>query len=279
MVRFMNRENSTGNVDGATPKLGPLVRQEFRRAFRSPYVAPSVVVINGLLMTGAWFLLPPRWQDALFSLHGTFAFALVLASWMYADVPATNVLGVGAQQSLEALDDPLVLGRLLNARDIVLWMLVTPICVLIALGIGVYETQWTRMVVTVVTIVVPPFGALGVAAWLGVRFPYHPISLAERWRARRSWWHMWGRWLALVLLPYIIVPGLAVLTLLPSYVFWTVTGRGQYAQLDDLRLAVGGLLTLAISLAMWKVGRRISMRLVRKHAEYLRSYLADPSRG
>ena len=263
----------------APPRLGPLVRSEFRRAFQPPYVAPSVVVINGLLMTAAWFLLPTRWQDALFSLHGTFAFALVLASWMYADVPATNVLGLGAQRSLVALDDPAALGRLLNARDIVLWMLVTPICVLVALGIGISEAQWTRMVITVVTIVVPPFGALGVAAWLGVRFPYHPISLAERWQQRQSWQHMWARWLALVLLPYVLVPTLAVVALLPSYAFWTVTGRGQYAPLDDLRLAAGGVLALAVSLGMWRFGRRMSLRLVRRHAEYLKSYLADPSRG
>ena len=169
-----------------------------------------------------------------------------------------------------------MLGRLLNARDIVLWMLVTPICVLsrwdwrLRNAMDAYGRHgrddrgsavrgaWSRGL-----------------AWCPVSIS--SISLAERWRARRSWWHMWGRWLALVLLPYIIVPGLAVLTLLPSYVFWTVTGRGQYAQLDDLRLAVGGLLTLAISLAMWKVGRRISLRLVRKHAEYLRSDRADPS--
>ena len=276
----MNRASPPEQSDAAeSTRLGRLVRLEFRRALRPPYVAPSVVVTNGLLMTAAWFLLPTRWQDALFSLHGTFAFALVLASWMYADVPATNVLGLGAHRSLEALDDPVALGRLLNARDIVLWMLVTPICVLVALGIGIYETQWTRMVVTVVTIIVPPFGALGVAAWLGVRFPYHPISLAERWRQRRSWRHMWVRWLALVLLPYVIVPTLAVVALLPSYALWTVTGNGQYAPLDDLRLAAGGLLALVVSLAMWRFGRRGSLRLVRRHAEYLKSYLADPSRG
>ena len=276
----MNHASRPHHADAATPtRLGPLVRLEFRRALRSPYVAPSVVVTNGLLMTGAWFLLPTRWQDVLFSLHGTFAFALVLASWMYADVPATNVLGLGAERSLEALDDPVALGRLLNARDIVLWMLVTPICVLVALGIGIYETQWTRLIITVVTIVVPPFGALGVAAWLGVRFPYHPISLAERWRARRSWRHMWVRWLALVLLPYVLVPTLAVVALLPSYAFWTVTGNGQYAPLDDLRLAVGGVLALVMSLGMWKFGRHMSLRLARRHAEYLKSYLADPSRG
>ena len=157
----MNRASRPDHADAAAPtRLGPLVRLEFRRALQSPYVAPSVVVTNGLLVTAAWFLLPTRWQDVLFSLHGTFAFALVLASWMYADVPATNVLGLGAERSLEALDDPVALGRLLNARDIVLWMLVTPICVLVALGIGIYETQWTRMIITMVTIVVPPFGAL-----------------------------------------------------------------------------------------------------------------------
>ena len=93
----MNRGSRPGRSDAAAPtRLGQLVRLEFGRAFLSPYVAPSVVVTNGLLMTAAWFLLPTRWQDALFSLHGTFAFALVLASWMYADVPATNVLGLGA---------------------------------------------------------------------------------------------------------------------------------------------------------------------------------------
>ncbi len=276
----MNRTNRPGHTDAtASTRLGPLVRLEFRRAIQWPCIAPSAVLINGLLMTAAWFLLPARWQDVLFSLHGTFAFALVLASWMYADVPATNVLGIGAQRSLEALDDPVALGRLLNARDIVLWALVTPICVLVAIGIGIYETEWIRTVVTVVTIVVPPFGALGLAAWLGVRFPYHPISLAERWHARRSWRHMWVRWLALVTLPYVLVPALAVVALLPSYALWTVTGRGQYAPLDDVRLAAGGALALVVSIGMWKFGRRMSLRLVRRHADYLHSYLADPTRG
>ena len=70
-----------------------------------------------------------------------------------------------------------------------------------------------------------------------------------------------------------------MVTLLPSYAFWTVTGNGQYAPLDDLRLAVWGLLALVVSLGMWRFGRRMSLRLVRRHAEYLKSYLADPSRG
>ena len=276
----MNEAHARVDTLTAAPVgLWPLVRVEFRRAFRPPFVAPSVVVVNGLLMTGAWFLLPTSWDDALFRLHGTFVFALVLASWMYADVPATNVLGVDAQASLNALDDPRALGRLLSARNLVLWFLVTPICVLVAVGIGVHEHQWTRTVLTITTIVIPPFGALGIAAWLGVRFPYHPIPLIERFGARKARWHMWGRWLTLVLLPYIIVPWLATLTILPAYALWTLTGKGLDTPLDDLQLAAGALVTLAVSIGMWSYGRRMSQRLVHRHLEYLKAYLADPTRG
>ena len=48
-----------------------------------------MVAVNGLLMAGAWFLLPRGW---LFTLQSALAFPVVLSSWMYADVPATNVL-------------------------------------------------------------------------------------------------------------------------------------------------------------------------------------------
>ena len=132
-------------------------------------------------------------------------------------------------------------------------MLVTPICVVVALGIGIYETQWTRMVVTVVTIIVPPFGALG--SRLGLVFGFRITDPARRTMARTSVVVAHVGPLARVgALPYVIVPSLAVLALLPSYVFWTVTGRGQYAPLDDLRLAMGGVLALVVSLGMWRSG-------------------------
>src|SRR5690242_7484358 len=145
-------------------------------------------------MTAAWFLLPARWRDALFSLHGGFAFALFLSSWMYADVIATNVLGLDAAQARGALDDHVALDRLLNARTVVMWMIVTPICVAVAVGIGIYESEWTRMMLTIVAIVIPPFGALGIAACVGIRWPYHALPLGERWRRRRPFGHMWVRW-------------------------------------------------------------------------------------
>ena len=93
-----------------TPSLPPsyraAFRTELRRAFSPPYEAPIVVVVNGLLMTGAWFLLPLPLQDMLFRVHGELAFPMVLVAWMFSDVPATNVLGSDAERSLAALDRP-----------------------------------------------------------------------------------------------------------------------------------------------------------------------------
>jgi hypothetical protein len=271
--------SATLDGDSAPTGLRHLVRQELRRAFRPPYLEPTVVVVNGLLMTGAWFLLPERWRDALFSLHGTFAFALILASWMYADVPATNVLGIDASRARDVLDDPAGLDRLLDARMIVLWLLVTPICVLVAFGIGVYESEWARMALTIVAIAIPPFGALGIAACLGIRWPYHAIPLVDRWRRRRPFGHMWVRWSVLVLLPFVVVPFLTVLALVPSFAIWAALGKGLDAPLSELHFVAGGAVTIAVSVAMWLFGRRLSHRLVRRRREALDDYLADPTRG
>ena len=43
------------------------VRLEFGRALRAPYVLPSVVVVNGLLMTGLWYWAPGAWKNSPFS--------------------------------------------------------------------------------------------------------------------------------------------------------------------------------------------------------------------
>ena len=264
----------------ASPAFGAFIDRELRRAFRSPYETPLVVLVNGLLMTAAWFFLPIGAQNALFSLHGDFAFALVLSSWMYADVPATNVLGTGARASLENLDDPRGLRRLLIARNVVLWLFVTPVCVAVAIGVGIYEANAARTLAVIVAIIVPPFGALGISAWLGIVHPYHPIPLAERWRLRNtSRWHMLVRWFALVLLPYGIVPVLAVITVLPAYGLWAATGHGLRGHIGDGRFALGVLVTVGVSLAMWIGGLWESLRLVRRRRASLAEYLADPSRG
>jgi hypothetical protein len=77
----------------AVPGLRRAVVREYRRVVRPPWEIPTALVTNGALMVAAWFLLPPRAHAFLFSLNGPLAFPVILASWMLADTPATNVMG------------------------------------------------------------------------------------------------------------------------------------------------------------------------------------------
>src|SRR5450631_4195640 len=108
---------------GLPTTLRAAVHQEFARAVRAPYETFITAAVNGALMSSAWFFLPKGLKDKVFTLHGTLAFALVLAAWMYSDVPATNVLGPDAQRTAAALDDPVMFRRLLYGKNIVLWAL------------------------------------------------------------------------------------------------------------------------------------------------------------
>src|SRR5215468_4162000 len=118
-----------GDATAGLPATFPAaLRAEFQRARRPPYETLSVVVGNGLLMTVLWVWLPASVVSSVFRFHGALAFALVLASWMYSDVPATNLLGGDAARSMAALGDPAMLRRMWYAKNLVLWLLVTPLC-------------------------------------------------------------------------------------------------------------------------------------------------------
>ncbi len=192
------------------PSLGAALGWELREAFRPPFADLLVVAFNAALMCVAWFLLPTSWQNWLFTLHGPLAFAMVLAGWMYSDVPATNVLAPDSRRVLAALDDPAMLRRLLYAKNLTLWCLVAPFCTVVAVIIGWVHHDWPPTLVSVTAIAVVPFGTLGVSACVGIRWPYHPRELRFRWEHRREWRHMIVRWIALVLTPYGLVPLLAV---------------------------------------------------------------------
>ena len=148
-------------------------------ALHPPYTVPLVVSFNALLMAAAWFLLPTKWFDWLFTLHGPLAFAMVMAGWMYSDVPATNVLASDRQRVLAVLDDPPMLSRLLYAQNFTLWCFVAPVCTVVAVIIGYFHHDWPPTLVSVVAIAIVPFGALGVAGWVGIIWPYHPASWAS----------------------------------------------------------------------------------------------------
>jgi hypothetical protein len=155
------------------------VRAEFGRAFRPPYATLLTIAANGAFMNLAWFFLPRGLKDDVFTLHGSLAFALVLAAWMYSDVPATNVLAPDRQRVMAALDDPVLLRRLLYAKNVVLWTLITPVCVLIAVFSGILGHHLLTILYTVVWIGVVPFGA-GHVPPQSVRLPRDPAVLKAR---------------------------------------------------------------------------------------------------
>ena len=215
----------------------------------------------------------------LFTLHGALAFPVVLATWMLADVPATNVLGSDARRILAALDDPAALRRLLYAKNAVLWLLVAPVSALVAVGIGIDRDRWSTTVITVVGILVVPVGSLGVAAWLGIFYPYHPIPLARRWRHRRPLGRMVVRWVTLLLLPYAVVPAITTAVALPAFAVWYRSTRHWQDRIPDGALAIGLGLTMVFSTVAFFVGHRQGLAFIARRRERLIDVLGHPDRG
>jgi hypothetical protein len=249
---------------------------EVRRALRPPYETPAVVLLNGALMAGCWLLLPPVAASFLFRFHGPLAFAMVLASWVYSDVPATNLLGGDAMRSIAALSDPHALRRTWYAKNLILWLLATPLCTLVAIVIGAREHRPVTTAVTVLWIATVPPGALGFAGWVGILFPYHPLPLRYRWARRRRWRPMLARWVALVLAPYVVVPTLALALSLPSILLWRSVDRRP---VGDAQFGLGLVLAAGIAAVAWFAGHRYGSRLASRRRQRLAEFLADPDRG
>ena len=266
--------------EGTLPTSYPAAfRAELGRAFTSPYEAPVVVTVNAALVTVAWLWLPLPLQDLLFSLHGALAFPVVMATWMLADVPATNILGSDSQRIVAAIDDPAALRRLIYAKSAVLWLLVTPVCVLVAIGIGINRERWSTTVVTIVGIIVVPIGSLGIAGWLGICFPYHTLPLAERWRHRRPLGRMVVRWVTLCLLPYALVPAITGALAAPAFAAWAVANGQGNGRIPDRDLAVGVAITAVLSTAAFFLGHRQGIRLIRRRRDRLVAFLERPELG
>jgi len=151
--------------------LTEAIRIELRRTFRAPFEVPTVVAVNGALMSSAWFFLPGSLKDKLFTLHGSLVFGLVLAGWMYSDVPATNVLGPDSSRAVAAVTDPLMFRRLLYAKNVTLWILVAPLCSVITIGIGLFKHDLVAALCVIAAIAIVPLGALGISAWWVSAFP------------------------------------------------------------------------------------------------------------
>jgi hypothetical protein len=253
------------------------VRREFRRAISPPYETPVVVVVNGLLLTVLWLLFP---SNALFTFHGALVFPMVLAGWMYSDVPATNVLGTDAPSSLGALADVRATRRLVHARAAVLWIFVAPFCVLLAIILGIIDNRPLSALFTAVWIALVPFGALPLAALLGIYFPYHPMPLKRRWALRHRRWAVLGRWMTLVILPYILVGPLIVLLSLPTVVYWAnVWPDWRTERIPTDLFGWGVLLACVVSGLAWWLGSAWGARVAQRRRDRLVAFLSDPSAG
>jgi polyferredoxin len=260
--------------------IGQAVRQQLPLTFRAPFEAPITVAVNGALMSSAWFFLPTALRDKVFTLHGTLAFALVLAGWMYSDVPSTNVLGPDATRIVLALDDPVMSRRLLYAKNIVLWLMVSPLCAVVAVISGLVNHSLLATVYTVIAIGILPFGVLAISAWVGILFPYHPMPLRYRWEHRKPMKRMVFRWAALAVTPYVLVPVLAALMLAPSLLLWGFTApHGLSEKLPDHDFGLGLAVACAIALACSVGGQRLGVLMMQKRRGKLESFLSDPVRG
>ena len=261
-------------------RLTQAIVQEYRRVFHLPFETLITVALNAALMSSAWFFLPPNLVNQLFELHGSLAFAFVLSSWMYSDVPATNVLAVDAPQVLAAIDQPAALRRILTSRQVVLWTIVAPVCMLISIVSGFRAHDPLVAVYSAVAIGIVPFGVLAVSAWVGILFPYHPVPIRFRWSRRRNWWPMLGRWGTLVLLPYAVVPALSVAFLAPTLLVWGLTSTsGLSKQLPDNDVGLGIALACGIAIVAVYLGQRLSLRFIARRRSRLVAYLSDPRRG
>ena len=179
-----------------------------------------------------------------------------------------------------ALDDPVMFRRLLYAKNLVLWAFVAPLCSVVAVIIGISNHDYVAMVITIIAITVMPFGVLGISAWVGIRFPYHPIPMRERWAHRRSWGQMWVRWLVLVVTPYGLVPALAFAFITPTLLLWGISAQnGLTGRLSDGEYALGVLMACGLSLIGAVFGQRAGARWAFHRKKRLSAYLADPSLG
>ena len=272
---------SPGLAEVALPaSFGAAVRAQIALTRLPPFETLITVAVNGALMSSAWFLLPTGLKDKVFTLHGSLAYALVLAAWMYSDVPATNVLGPDARRIIDALDDPRLLRRLLYAKNLVLWLIVTPVCSLVALIVGLREHDLLSTLYTIVWIGVVPFGFLSISSWVGIVFPYHPMPLRYRWEHRAPRKRMLLRWGVLILTPYGLVPLLAALLMAPSLLLWGFTSaHGLSQKLPDHDLGLGVAVACVIALACSIGGQRIGVWLALRRRTRLLAFLADPGRG
>jgi len=190
------------------------------------------------------------------------------------------VLAEDAARAIGALDDVTDLRRLLYAKSVALWLLVSPACVVVTVGIGAATGRWTTCALTVFCVLVIPAGTLGFSSWLGILYPYHPRPLRWRLEHRHAFRRVVLRWATLVLTPYVLVPAIGTVLLVPAVLPWiALAGPSADRCIPDDQFAVLAALTGLVAAIAFVVGHRLAARLALRRRPVLLAYLADPERG
>ena len=257
-----------------------LLPAELRRIMRPPYEVLVCVIGNGVLATGLWFFSPVQVYSLVFTFHVDFLFPAVLATWMLADVPATNQLAPEATRVIGLLDNEEGITHLLRAKQAALMLLVVPVAVITAILTGMVTHHWFTLAATTVWVTTVPLAGLGLSCFVGVRWPYHPLPLAERWAERRQWRPMLLRWGVLVTLPYVLVPTVGFVALVvPGLVLWLTHGLGSATIITDGNLLLGEVVAVPTAVWLWRWGTARAGHLAFERRAVLAAYLADPELG
>jgi hypothetical protein len=256
------------------------VKAEYRRILTERRDDLIAVSFNALLVTFCWFLLPDKIVNWLFTLHGALAFPYFLEMWMLGDTPATNVAGRDAVRAVAQLQDPAALRLWLRAKHFVLASFVGPAAAIVALVIGAVQHRYSASVAVAITLLFLPLGVLSVAAWVGLWVPYHPQRLLWRWQHRSDWRAALLRWGVLVLLPFMVVPLIAIVLLIPSLIIWIIAHQGYPPhQMAPAGLWIGTLVSVAVSLITFWYAPGVAGKIARRRSDRLHGYLSDPEHG
>ena len=188
----------------------------------------------------------------------------------YADVPATNLFGVRAEQIVNVLRQPERVRRIMTIENLALWVLVSPLCFLIAMGLLPSQHQPLMSLAIAVAVLCLPFSYLGLAAIVAPLLPFHPMPWRERLRRRDTW------------LRYGLATGIAYLGITwpaSMLAFAPTVAIVRYVGSTPSHYFAAAVIATPWCLFIWRLGLHISSRITRRRAAYLASFLADPSRG
>jgi hypothetical protein len=256
------------------------VGAEYRRIFSERREDLIAVSFNAVLVTICWFLLPDSIRNWIFTLHGALAFPYVLEMWMLGDTPATNVAGRDSVRALSQLPDPAALRLWLRAKHLVLASFIGPTAAIVAVVIGLVQHRYEAAAAVALTLLFLPLGVLSVAAWVGLWMPYHPRKLLWRWEHRTDWRAAVLRWGVLVLLPFMVVPAIAIMLLIPSLIIWIIAHQGHPPhEMDPVGLWIGTVVSVAVSLIVFVWAPSVATKIARRRYAELHGYLSNPEHG